>query len=220
MKTILFDLDGTLIDTEPSAIQATQACFESWNMPLALEDIQYVTGRTWESAYQYFFSKFPDLPVPKDEVRRLINLEYRRLIEENLCIVPGGTEAVGALAEDFQLGLVSGSYRKEILWALKKLNIEHHFKIILGAEDYPRSKPHPDGYLKALEILGEQPETCLIFEDSLPGIQSGLTAGAWVVAITSTNHFEQDQSGAHHHIPDLTCVNTQWVRELKAQLRS
>ena len=218
IQTIFFDLDGTLIDTEPSAVEAARSSFLEWEVPVQSTDISYVTGRTWESAFTYLFSKY-SIPLPEEQAKKQILGRYRILLESNLAIVPGSVQAVESLASTFPLGLVSGSKRADILWALKKLNIEHHFKIILGAEDYPRSKPHPDGYLKGLDILSAKGDTSLVFEDSTAGITSGRAAGLWVAAVTSTNHFDQDLSLAHVKIYDLTLVNVEWVQNLSIDSR-
>jgi HAD superfamily hydrolase (TIGR01509 family) len=140
--------------------------------------------------------------------------KYRQTLAERLDHVPGSVAAVRSLAGKFRLGLVSGSGRAEILWALDQLHILPHFEVILGAEDYPHSKPAPDGYLKALQMLGGEQSRTLVFEDSLAGIQSARSAGMWVVAVTSTNHYKQDNSAAHLHIPDLTPVTAEWVAKL------
>lgn len=213
VTTIIFDLDGTLIDTELSAAQAVQTSFTHWNIQLNPEDATFVTGRTWESAFDYLFRKYP-LPVAESIAKEKILDRYRKTLENELSIVPGSVKAVESLAAEYSLGLVSGSNRKEILWALEKLEIKHHFQVILGAEDYPRSKPNPDGYLKAMKELNVNPSECLIFEDSNAGLTSAKAAGAWVVAITSTNHFSQDLTLANVRIPDLTCVNAEWVKNL------
>lgn len=210
IDTIIFDLDGTLIDTEPSAAQAVAACFQEWGIPIDALDAQHITGRTWASAFSFLFNKYP-LPLGHQEAAQSIMQKYRETIENELHQVPGSAAAVQALAGYYRLGLVSGSGRKEILWALEKLQIRQNFQVILGAEDYPRSKPEPDGYLLALKMLQSQASRTLIFEDSLAGIQSARSAGAWVVAITSTNHFSQDNSKAHDRIPDLTQITPEWV---------
>lgn len=218
IRTILFDLDGTLIDTEPSAAKAIADCFSEWGIQIDKQDSHFITGRTWESAYDYLFAKYA-IPLPREEASRLLIERYRLELETRLHLVPGGADAVREIAPHFDLALVSGSYRSEILWALDKLAIREHFKVIYGAEDYPRSKPAPDGYLKALATLkGQGPET-LVFEDSEAGIASGLAAGAWVVAITATNHFRQDTSQAHEKIPDLRGVNREWVRAFEERVR-
>lgn len=217
LDTVIFDLDGTLIDTEPSAAAAIRDCFAAWGITPRHEDADFVTGRTWSSAFDYLFKKYR-IPVPAEEASRAMMRRYRERIESKLEVVPGGAEAVRNLAGKFRLGLVSGSGRAEILWALGKLGITEHFDVILGAEDYPRSKPEPDGYLKALNLMNSKPERGLVFEDSHPGIASARAAGLWVVAITGTNHLRQDTSAAHHHIADLTPVNPEWLEKLASRL--
>ncbi len=213
IECILFDMDGTIVDTEPTAAATVTSVFAEWGTTILPEDSEYVTGRTWESCFQYLFSKYT-IPIPHDQAKRHIMDQYRAAIEKKLPTVPGSVEAIQSLARFYPLGLVSGSMRREILWVLNKLKVTSCFQIILGAEDYPRSKPSPDGYIKAMEYLRKPPQACLVFEDSTAGIASGLAAGAWVAAITCTNHFKQVTSGAHIHIPDLTGVTQKWMSEL------
>jgi beta-phosphoglucomutase len=213
IKVVLFDLDGTLIDTEPSAVKTVKECFENWQIQVHPDDSKFVTGRTWESAFEYLFSRYTP-PIPLLDAKKKILGRYRERLEEELFVVPGSAQAVTALSQNFALGLVSGSSRNDILWALDKLGIRHHFQVILGAEDYPHSKPSPVGYLKAIETLQAQPHQCLVFEDSFAGITSARNAGTWVVAVTSTNHFQQDLTQAHLKISDLQVVNSEWVHHL------
>ncbi len=210
---VIFDLDGTIVDTELTAARVIQEVFLEWKIEIDPQDATFVTGRKWEVAFEFLFQKY-SLPVSYEVAQGLCMDRYRQALRDHLQIVPGSVDAIRQLAEHFPLGLVSGSGRQEILWALKKLQIETHFQVILGAEDYPRSKPSPDGYQKALKLLKAEPNSCLVFEDSSAGITSAIDAGTWVVAITSTNHFQQKLTQAHFAIHDLTGVNEKWIQEL------
>ena len=214
IQGIIFDLDGTIIDTELTAAKTLEKIFQEWSIDLHSDDSSFVTGRTWESAFQYLFKKY-SLPISPEEAKLKILTAYRENLEEYLPTVPGSVEAIQALAPHFPLALVSGSSRRDILWALKTLNIVSHFQVILGAEDYPKSKPEPDGYLKALESMKLHPHSGLVFEDSTAGVTSALQAGLWVVAITSTNHFNQETSRAHFKIQDLRGIDQKWVDHLR-----
>jgi HAD superfamily hydrolase (TIGR01509 family) len=217
ISTLLFDMDGTLIDTEPTAARAIESAFKSWGIQLDQNDARVIAGRTWAVAFEFLFSKYK-IPVGPDEAGHVLMENYRKSIEAGLIEVPGAVQAVTHLAKYFRVGLVSGSNRKEILYAMNQLKIAEHFEVILGAEDYPNSKPAPDGYLKALQMLGQKAENTLIFEDSLPGITSGRAAGAYVVAITQTNHFGHDISQAHHQIPNWQGINHEWIHQLALKL--
>ncbi len=212
IKTILFDLDGTIIDTEPQAYQAILEVTKEWGVGVTKDDAASVAGKKWEVAFDLLFAKHK-MPLSKEESSRAIIRRYQELVRDNPTIIPGAAAAIADFAQHFQLALVSGSHRADILWALDHLNVRQHFSVILGAEDYPLSKPAPDGYLKALELLPSQAEHALIFEDSSAGIASAHAAKVKVVAISSTNHFQHDQSSAHAIIPDFRGIDAKWVKK-------
>jgi HAD superfamily hydrolase (TIGR01509 family) len=219
LKAVFFDLDGTLVDTELAAARAIQEVFASWSLMIEPTDAETIIGRTWQYAFDYFFKKYK-IPVPRPEGERQMLEAYAESLHKNLPIVAGGAAAVRALSAKYPLALVSGSMRHQIFFALGQLGITEYFKVILGAEDYPRSKPAPDGYAKAMKLLSVEPESTLIFEDSEAGIASALAAGATVVAITGTNHFRQNNAKAQFRIADLTSVDVPWVEKTWRELHS
>ena len=209
-QCILFDLDGTIVDTEFAAAKAIQETLGSWGVTPSKEDAAFVTGRTWACAFDHLFSRYT-LPVTRQEAELAVLDRYRESVEENLIVVPGAVDAIRALSSEFPMAVVSGSFRREILSILTQLGVLEDFRFVLGAEDYPRSKPAPDGYLKAIQKLQVDPAKTLVFEDSTAGIASALAAGTRVVAITGTNHFGQSSTGAHLSIPDLKGVDGSWL---------
>jgi HAD superfamily hydrolase (TIGR01509 family) len=158
-----------------------------------------------------FYLRSTPPPISQEEASQLLIKRYQTEIQKKLHLVPGGAQAVQALAPYYSLALVSGSFRREIMWALNYMGIQDCFQVILGAEDYAKSKPAPDGYQKALQRLGRTPQEVLVFEDSTPGIVSAKAVGLWVVAITGTNHFNQDHFLADEKIEDLLGVDQKWV---------
>lgn len=216
IQAVIFDLDGTLIDTEPAAARAIQETFQKLGIQIDPEDSNYITGRTWETAFQFLFKKY-ELPVPAQKASLDMITRYRELVAQELFPVQGAAEAVRSLAAEYPLALVSGSYRSEILWALDRLGVRDLFQVILGAEDYPRSKPAPDGYLKALDLMNLKGETTLVFEDSEPGIASAKAAGTFVAAVTGTNHFKQNHANADIFIPNLVGISPEWLKELRSE---
>src|SRR5579885_1445796 len=217
IQAVLFDLDGTIVDTELAAAKVIRETFRDWGLAIDPKDAEFLTGRTWAMAFDLMFAKYK-IPLPRAEGERLMLDRYNAELKRELPEVKGSRLAVRSLSEAFALALVSGSHRRDIEFALTSLSILDCFRFYLGAEDYPRSKPAPDGYLKAMSQLAVEPASTLIFEDSEPGIESALSTGAKVVAITGTNHFSQKNDRAHHHIHDLTGVDADWVRALWQKL--
>ncbi len=215
IKAIFFDLDGTIIDTEPAAGRAIEKCFEKAGIKLKAGDADFITGRTWESAFEYLFSVYA-VPFPHERLKENVLRTYRQELQRELPQVAGSAEAVKSLAAKFPLALVSGSTRSDILWALDHLKIRHCFKTVVGAEDYPNSKPSPDPYLTAMKELGINPGQGLAFEDSLAGITSANAAGLYVVAISSTNHLGQDTTQAQAKIKDLQGITPKWIEEFSS----
>jgi len=214
IEAVIFDMDGTLIDSEPLAARTTLSIYEKWGISLPREEAQVVTGKTWESAFEYLFKKYPP-PLAHAQAAKTILDEYHRLSSQDLVCVEGAVEFVRDIAAhrpEIKLALVSGSHRATILFVLEKLDILSHFSVVLGAEDYPRSKPAPDGFLKALKLLSVSAENAMVFEDSTPGITSAKSAGIYTVAITCTNHFQQDTSLANIEIPHYGPWN--WLKFL------
>ena len=210
---ILFDLDGTIVDTEPAASKALRECFSEWNMPITMEDANSVTGRTWVVTFEQLFPKYP-LPLSREKASKIILDRYHAILQENLPVVPGAVEAVEHLSEHYPLGLVSGSFNHQIMWALDNLEIRNRFKLILGGDEYAHSKPAPDGYMQAMRDLGVDPKKTLVFEDSTAGVASALAAGTWVVAVTGTHTFPHQIEKAHAKIPHFQGITQGWVEEL------
>lgn len=214
-KAIFFDLDGTLVDTEPAAAKIIVETFQEWGLTVNPDDARFITGRTWANAFEYFHQNYK-IPLPRAEAEALLMKRYRDSLLREVVEVPGAREAVRSLAAEYPLALISGSSRQDIETALAALQIRHHFEFILGCEDYPRSKPDPISYQTALKKMNLEPHDVLVFEDSTAGIASGRAAGLYVVAVTSTNHFGQKHADAHTAISDLRGVTADWVRQISA----
>ena len=132
IRAVLFDLDGTLIDSETTACLVLQNFFSKNGFPLDKEEASFLTGRKWETALEYLLMRHP-LPFSLVEIHQALIKEYRRALEDDLRIIPGAVEAIRSLSTRFPLGLVSGSARWDILWALDKMNVRNCFQVVLGS---------------------------------------------------------------------------------------
>ncbi len=213
LESLLFDLDGTLVDSERIASWVLDHCFrDRWGIELQKDDRLAIVGRTWSDAWKMLSANYT-LPCSWQEAQEILTLKYREEIQNSLPEIPGSAQAVRSLARNHRLVVVSGSFRQEIEFALTRLGIRDCFEGIVGNEDYERGKPHPEPYLLALERFGMKKETSLIFEDSWAGVSAAKAAGIRVIAITEGHRSTpQDVSHADEILTNFEQVNHDWLR--------
>ncbi len=221
VQALLLDLDGTLIHSEPVAARALMDVLARQGRTIGQADADLVVGRTWHSALDILEARGL-LPSGEGERERLLSEvldSYRLRLRTDVTEVPGAARAIEALSSHFTIAVVSGSFREEIGLALEGLGVSSRVSFYLGAEDYPRSKPAPDGYLAALRRLGLSPAQALVFEDSEAGMASAISAGIPVVAVRhcrSTPDSSHWLSKAAASVEDWSQISTEWVRGLRA----
>jgi HAD superfamily hydrolase (TIGR01509 family) len=169
-------------------------------------------GTSWEAVFDSLAGHLG--PDTRAWFAREVHHRYNQAILQGVPVVPGGADLLRTLGPHTRLGIVTGSSRVQLEAAIAQLGIGGLLDVTVSDDDITRSKPDPEGYEQALEALGVDPRRTIIFEDSTAGIGAGLAAGCKVVAVTCTNHFEQDQTGAHAHVSDLTDVGVDFCRGL------
>ncbi|MDR0995359.1 MAG: HAD family phosphatase [Tannerella sp.] len=198
MKAALFDFDGVLVDTEP-----VYDLF--WNEAALRYGIgidhfaQVIKGTTLLDILERYFSTYSQ--AQKDKL-----LEESRVFESKMPFppMPGSLEFLRLLkGEGVKTALVTSSDRNKIDRALRQLRLEDSFDVVITSDDVDKGKPDPACYLAAVREVGLPAVDCLVFEDSLNGIRSGLAAGLRVVALCTTLPAEELQGLAQVVIPDL-----------------
>ena len=218
---VLLDMDGTLVDSEAVYTEAIARYMASKGVELDAREREFVIGHAWQDIYTEL------------RVAERLGLELPAMIEGtismrgpmreegiDLTILDGARELVATLTRlEIPVAVVSGSARAELAEAIELLGIEPRLQFWLGAEDYPRGKPAPDGYLRAAARLAVEPRRCMVFEDSVAGIAAGIAADMRVVATAAANQpvgaaGHQDQSAAHRVVPGLAGIDEAFLREV------
>jgi HAD superfamily hydrolase (TIGR01509 family) len=174
-KALLFDFDGTVADT-------MDAHFSSWNKALAVFGLtisrdQHLSwaGRTTRQILK-LIGEIHGLEIDPDAFIKNKEVHYFALLDAVVPVTP-----VVEIIEHFQgklpMAIVSGSRRKMVEAALNHLALRSYFDVLVCAEDYVQGKPHPEGFLKAAQLLGAAPADCLAFEDAALGIEAARNAG-------------------------------------------
>ena len=213
----LFDLDGTLIDSERETAEAmARALDREHGIAIEQYDRDFIIGRSWIAIYDSLRARYPQLTWSRAEtIARTAAMREHVLAELGLTVLPGARDVL-AWTRGQPRGLVTGSSRVEVMQVLPHLGPDAAFDVIVAAEDVTRSKPAPDGYQAALAALGLAARDCLVVEDSEAGIAAGRAAGCVVVAVRAGNFGGWDQSGAHRVIDTLDELTSSLVATLAA----
>jgi sugar-phosphatase len=196
LRAVLFDLDGTLADTEGQCAEALARVMAHAGRPLDEAERAFVIGHGWREIHEELLRRGP-LPFALPELVARAGRERELLTdEEGLRVLPGAVELVRAVAATMPVAVVSGSSRGEIADCLRRLGVAQAVTTYVGAEDVTRGKPAPDGFLLGAERLGVLPSDVVAIEESSAGIAAARAAGMAVVAARAGNFAGQDQSAA------------------------
>ena len=182
IDSVVFDLDGVLLDTEELWNEVREGLARErggrWS-DRAQADMMGMSSTEW-SAYMHDVVGLKESPeeISAEVVGRMLD-SY----EERLPLIDGAAQAVRRLAANWPLGLASSSNRELIDRALDVSGLSALFRATVSSEEVARGKPAPDVYLEAARRLGVDPAHCGAVEDSASGIRSAHDAGMCVVAI-------------------------------------
>ncbi len=186
LAAILFDLDGTIANTDRFHLQAWQQMLHDYD--ITVDEIFYrqqISGKRNQHIVEQIF---PELsPEAGEQLAKQKESLFRQLATQikplaGLLELLQWTENQG-----LERSLVTNAPRDNVDFMLNILNLTETFSPIILGEEAPAAKPHPAPYLMALEKLGLSPKEAIVFEDSLTGIRSGVAAGIQTIGIASTH---------------------------------
>ena len=213
-RAVLFDLDGTLVDTERENVESVARAVRRWQVELGPDMRRFIVGHSWNEIYARLRREH-GLKVEMDELIAAAVEEKRALFAtRGYEALPGAATLVRRLRGRVRLAIVSGSSRVEVRETIAGIGLTDCFACLLGAEAYGQGKPHPEPYLTAMRLLGVEPGRSVVIEDSEPGIRSGRAAGAKVIAIRRANFMGYDQSAADVVLDTLEQVSDELLDRL------
>lgn len=194
LDAIIFDMDGTIVNTEPLHAKAAVMVLKDLGIEIDLEScLDQFYGMTDTAVLKLTCPTLSDAEIDQAIVRKneeLIKL-FRQLADEekHQYITPGLFDFLKHLKkENKQLAVISASEDIIVTETLKCFEIHHYMDLQMGRHQTPLTKPHPDPYLEGMRRLKTDPSKTLIFEDSPTGLASALASGASVIRITGFAH--------------------------------
>lgn len=206
-KTVIFDLDGLLIDSEPLWSEATKAL-------LAKRGIAY--DPKMKSKYMGFRQNeavklLKDAYEIEDDIKTLAQERNKLVIdlyENRLKMMPGAEKIINRLyKEQYTLAIATSSPREVLEYVLKKLGIKKYFQTIISGDDVKNGKPDPDIYLLTADKLKVNPKDCIVLEDSVNGIKAANNAGMKSIGIANKFVNKEDLKEADEIYDSLFDVN-------------
>lgn len=189
MFSVIFDMDGTLLDTQRICVPAWEYAGLRQGISGMGAHIKNVCGMNQNGSDKYLTDNFQGLDLIQ------FKKDFHQYIEENLVVrfKLGAEELIDFLRENnIKIGLASGTSRPSVLHHLNEVGITDIFDAIVCGTEVENGKPAPDVFLKTAQLMGVEPENCFVFEDSANGIKSGNAAGMKCIGIPDMVPFGEE----------------------------
>jgi HAD superfamily hydrolase (TIGR01509 family) len=198
LRAMLFDCDGVLADTERVHWEAFNEVLLKLGLQMSWDE--YVRRYLAYDDPTCFRAFLCDVGYSFDEqlINELVS-EKRKLLYErsstlSIATYPGVVDFVLEASKRYHLAVASGAARNEIMMVLNSLGIADCFRVVVSSEDVKHGKPHPEPFIKAMELLNDSlcltpplsPTNCLVIEDSIHGVKAAKSARMWCLAVTNT----------------------------------
>ncbi len=209
IKAVLFDMDGTLVDTEPCGLKALKDTLSQFDLTIRQEEWT-LFDKVWrrdgtDITEDVFFSDYV-IKTSGNINQKNFEKVFYKIYEENIIKadpLPGANQLLKRLKGQYRLAIVTASTQAQAQAVLKQHVWGDIFDAVISFDQYQIKKPDPISYLMAAEKLAVLPDECMVVEDSKNGALAGKNAGMYVVGVRAGNKVQIDLSAANKIIQTL-----------------
>lgn len=216
IKTVIFDMDGVLVNSEPLHHQVCKVQFKNLNISVSDALFATFTGNSNKMIYEKLKKQFN----LAEEITDLIADKNRLFIEafnedSEHHLIDGVKDLIIELYEKGMQLIVASSSEMEIIDAIfERFNLNKYFSHKVSGADFPESKPNPAIFLKAVELSGHLNSECIVIEDSTNGIKAANAAGIYCIAYKAPEVNSQNQTLAEEIIFDYSELNFEKISRI------
>ncbi len=211
IKAVIFDLDGTLVDSMWIWEDIDIEFLASYGIDYPKSFQKDLNGMSFTETARYFKERFA-IPDSVEEIKRIWNTMAFNKYAKEVPLKNGVLEFIKTLkSKGIKMGIASSNSIELVSTVIKRFDLEAYFDTINTSCEVPKGKPAPDIYLLAAKMLNVKPEECLVFEDVMQGILAAKSANMKVCAVDdaySVDTLEEKAAIADYYIKDYKNLRT------------
>lgn len=215
IEGVIFDMDGVIMDSEPIHYKVEKAILGNFNEPFELQDHARFVGQTTRDLWKTLCEE-RNLSQSFEVLALLDNADYMEELKSGeIAPIDGVVDLIkGLQSQEVPMVVASSAIRQNIEVVIDRLDIKQFFEGYVSGQDVEKTKPNPDIFLKAADLIKVEPAKCLVIEDAKHGVEAAKAAGMFCIGYKNLNSGNQDLSRADMVVDHLSDINLDKVNSL------